>query len=54
MYLGEIVESGDTEEVYNNPKHEYTKRLLASKTKTDPDEVRENEYEFRDVPSILD
>ena len=54
MYLGEIVESGDTEEVYSNPKHEYTKRLLASKTKTDPDEIRESEYEFQDVPSILD
>lgn len=54
MYLGEIVESGYTEEIYSKPKHEYTKRLLASKTKTDPDEVRESEYEFQDVPSILD
>ena len=31
-----------------------TKKLLASKTKTDPDELRDTEYEFEDVPSILD
>ena len=28
MYRGEVVEEGLVEEVYNNPKHEYTKKLL--------------------------
>ena len=28
MYRGDIVEEGYTEEVFNNPKHEYTKRLI--------------------------
>ncbi len=28
MYKGEVVEEGPVEEVYNNPKHDYTKRLL--------------------------
>lgn len=28
MYRGDIVEEGDTEEVFNNPQHEYTKRLI--------------------------
>lgn len=28
MYRGEIVETGTTEDVFNNPKHEYTKRLI--------------------------
>lgn len=30
MTGGEIVERGSVEEVYSNPQHEYTKRLLAS------------------------
>lgn len=30
MYKGEIVESGDCDEVYHNPKHPYTKLLLSS------------------------
>ncbi|MBW6424406.1 ABC transporter ATP-binding protein [Rhizobium sp. XQZ8] len=28
MYRGQIVEQGHTQEVYSNPKHDYTKRLL--------------------------
>ncbi|QIG46293.1 ABC transporter ATP-binding protein [Nordella sp. HKS 07] len=30
LYLGEIVESGETEEVMNRPRHSYTRRLIAS------------------------
>ena len=30
MYSGRILEEGDTEEVFNNPAHEYTKSLLGS------------------------
>ena len=28
MSNGQIVERGDVEEVYNNPQHDYTKKLL--------------------------
>ncbi len=31
MYKGQIVEQGKTEEIFNDPKHDYTKALLASR-----------------------
>lgn len=30
MHHGEIVECGDTEDIFNNPRHEYTKQLIAA------------------------
>lgn len=30
MYQGEIVERGPSEEVFNNPQHEYTRKLLSA------------------------
>lgn len=37
MYLGEIVEEGDTDDVYNPPMHPYTEALLSSIPAPDPD-----------------
>ncbi|KAI3594608.1 ABC transporter, ATP-binding protein (cluster 5, nickel/peptides/opines) [Cupriavidus sp. U2] len=37
MYLGKVVEIGDTESVYANPAHPYTRALLASMPSMDPD-----------------
>jgi peptide/nickel transport system ATP-binding protein len=36
MYLGEIVEIGDTEAVFTNPQHPYTEALLSSIPTPDP------------------
>jgi oligopeptide/dipeptide ABC transporter ATP-binding protein len=37
MYLGKVVEQGDTAVVFNDPKHPYTEMLLASVPQIEPD-----------------
>ena len=36
MYLGEVVEYGDTEKIFSDPQHDYTKTLLESIPHPDP------------------
>jgi peptide/nickel transport system ATP-binding protein len=36
MYLGEIVEIGPRQSIFENPQHPYTKRLLAAVPVPDP------------------
>ena len=38
MYLGQVVEIGDSETMFNNPLHPYTKALLSSVPSLDPDD----------------
>jgi oligopeptide transport system ATP-binding protein len=40
MYLGKIVEMGDTREVFANPSHPYTRALLSAVPALDPDAPR--------------
>ena len=54
MYLGTIVETGAAGDVFKNPLHPYTRLLLASRTKRDPNEIRETEYKFDDIPNIFE
>lgn len=36
MHRGRFVEAGTREDIYNNPKHIYTRKLIASIPDTDP------------------
>ena len=51
MYLGQIVEFGDTEDVYNPPSHPYTEALISAMPVPDPD-VKSGTIRLEgDVPS---
>lgn len=41
MYLGHLVEYGDSDEVYHNPHHPYTKALLSAVPIPDPDVAKQ-------------
>lgn len=53
MYLGKIVEMAESEELYKNPKHPYTKALLSAIPVPDPKPKAERIILTGDVPSPI-
>ncbi|MFT8710372.1 MAG: dipeptide ABC transporter ATP-binding protein [Sporolactobacillus sp.] len=51
MYLGKLVELADSEQLYSQPKHPYTKALLSAVPIPDPDNQSERIILSGDVPS---
>ena len=51
MYLGNIVELADAQELFNNPKHPYTEALMNAIPTTDFDTDREIQILEGDIPS---
>ncbi|WP_155592908.1 ABC transporter ATP-binding protein [Lysinibacillus cavernae] len=51
MYLGKLVEMADKHELFNNPKHPYTKALLSALPKSHPSKVKERIVLSGDVPN---
>ena len=56
MYLGEFVEHGDVDEIFDNPQHPYTQALLSAIPVPDPDieRTRERIVLQGDLPSPAD
>ncbi len=53
MYLGKIMEIGDSEEIFTNTSHPYTKALIGAVPSIDPDTKKETILLEGDMPSPM-
>lgn len=54
MYLGHPVEKGSRDDIFNNPRHPYTRALLSATPKADPLAVKERIKLVGELPSPID
>ncbi|SDY97440.1 peptide/nickel transport system ATP-binding protein [Proteiniborus ethanoligenes] len=53
MYLGKIVEIGDVEQIYNNPRHPYTQALISAFLEPDLEYKRDRVILKGEIPSPI-
>jgi len=54
MYLGRILEIGPSDEIFNNPKHPYTKALISGYNEPNPKDKKERIILKGEIPSLID
>lgn len=54
MYLGHPVEKGSRDDIFNNPRHPYTRALLSATPKADPLAAKERIKLVGELPSPMD
>jgi peptide/nickel transport system ATP-binding protein len=54
MYLGRVVEIGPTEEIFANPRHPYTKALLAAIPEPDPEKMVPRNLPRGEIPDAAE
>ncbi|MBT4526213.1 MAG: ABC transporter ATP-binding protein [Deltaproteobacteria bacterium] len=53
MYLGRFVETGPTDQIFEQPSHPYTRVLLSSSPEPDPDAPRNRVMPIGEIPSLI-
>ncbi|HVN97020.1 MAG TPA: ABC transporter ATP-binding protein [Syntrophorhabdaceae bacterium] len=53
MYLGKIMETGETEQVFDHPSHPYTKGLLQAVPRSKPGQRKERPALYGEIPDPL-
>jgi peptide/nickel transport system ATP-binding protein len=54
MYLGKVVEIGEVDAIYDDPRHPYTRALLSAMPSMDPDQRTMEAPLFGDPPNPID